>query len=215
MPSGPPAQDGGETTPSPHAGPGGARTHTCRAGSLGGVWWKYGAWSQSPGFRSNSANVLGSLALSNKMLTEAAVLTPRAACQVLHSGSTVQTFRTSPLNYLGELRRAAFQMREQRLREAGHLSEVTHCQVTEPRISIQSLLTPEPLLLWSCPNSLGSVCRSAKWVQCLGCPACLEGPAEGFSGLEKAGTQQVARPGVGQLAEGLGHGGTVMGEVWC
>ena len=34
-----------------------------------------GAWSQSPGFRSNSANVLGSLALGNKMLTEAAVLT--------------------------------------------------------------------------------------------------------------------------------------------
>lgn len=58
----------------------GLGTHTCRAGSPGwGLVEVRGAWSQSPGFRSNSANVLGSLALSNKMLTEAAVLTP-ACC---------------------------------------------------------------------------------------------------------------------------------------
>lgn len=95
----------------------GLGTHTCRAGSLGwGLVEVRGAWSQSPGFRSNSANVLGSLALSNKMLTEAAVLTP--ACRVPSPalGSTVQTFH-KPSQLFGELRRAAFQMREQRLRE--------------------------------------------------------------------------------------------------
>lgn len=53
MPSGPPAQDGGETTPSPHAGPdGGSEPTLVVLGVRGGVWWKYvgpGARAQGSG----------------------------------------------------------------------------------------------------------------------------------------------------------------------
>lgn len=55
--------------PSPHEGPdGGSEPTPVVLGVQGGVW------SQSPAFGSSSGNVPGSLALSNKRPTEAAVL---------------------------------------------------------------------------------------------------------------------------------------------
>ena len=163
-----------------------------------------GAWSQSPGFRSNSANVLGSLALGNKMLTEAAVLT--AAHRV--PSPALRKYRANipqALSTVWGLKEGCFSDERAEAQRGEVICLRSHTAKSQSQdLSSVASDSRAPSLSSVLPDSLGLSLLVCQMDTVLAVLPASRTSRRGFSGHEKAGTiwQVVSDPGAGQLCRG-------------